>query len=75
MARKSNISVIELGDVRYSGVFLRNVTEEEALKHYPHLDRNQVKNAWKQANGKTVRNYTKKTKKVKEKPKENKDGE
>ncbi len=50
---------IKLGKEKYSVKWLRSVTEEKAVRSLPHLDRNQVVNAWKQANGLTKRNSAK----------------
>lgn len=57
--------VLEIGKVRFNAEYLRSVSEKKAIKDYAHLERSQVVNAWKQANGLTVRNK-KKTKKKKE---------
>jgi hypothetical protein len=54
--------VVKLGNERYSGSYLRSVTEAQAIKVFKHKDRGQVVNAWKQANGLSVPNYTKKKK-------------
>lgn len=54
---------IELGKEVYNGDWLRSVTEEKAVKvlHFAaKKPKAQVINAWKQANGKTVRNHKKK---------------
>lgn len=59
-------SVIELGGRRYNADWLRSVPEAQAvimLKN--HCDISQIRNAWKQANGKTVRNYSEKVEKPK----------
>ena len=50
---------IKLGKEAYNVAFLRRVTEDQAIKMLPHLDRNQVINAWKQANGLTKRTHAK----------------
>lgn len=55
--------VIELGKTKYNGDYLRSVSEETAVKvlhHISKFSKTQVINAWKQANGKTVRNHKKK---------------
>ena len=55
---KSNIIV--LGGNKYNAEALKRVTEQlavEALKHK--YEPNQIRNAWKQANGLSVRNYAK----------------
>jgi len=67
--------VVILGEERYSGKFLRSVTEAQAIRIFAKNDRNQVVNAWKQANGLSVPNYTKKRKKAEEPKEENKTGE
>jgi hypothetical protein len=56
--------VLEIGKVKFNAEYLRSVSEHKAIKDYSHLERSQVTNAWKQANGLTVRN-NKKTKKKK----------
>ena len=53
--------VIELGGQRFNIAWLQSVTEDravEALKGSVE-DPNRTRNAWKQANGVSVRNYTK----------------
>lgn len=42
---------VKLGKNDFNGDFLRSVTEKKALQVFAHLDKNQVINAWKQANG------------------------
>jgi hypothetical protein len=60
MSAKSNS--IDLGGRRYNGEWLRSMSEGEAvLRLKGHCDINQIRNAWKQANGKSVRNYSAKT--------------
>lgn len=55
----ANKKVIVLSDVKYNGDWLRSVPQNKAVKSLVHkFDRNQIVNAWKQANGKSVRNYT-----------------
>ena len=51
--------VIELGKEKYNADFLRSVTEEKAVRTLLGKNHSQVRNAWKQANGKTERNYSK----------------
>lgn len=51
--------VIEIGKIRFNANHLRSVSEKKAVADYSHLERSKVVNAWKQANGKTVRNYSK----------------
>jgi hypothetical protein len=51
--------VIEIGKVKFNAVYLRSVSEKKACKDYSHLERSKVVNAWKQANGLTVRNNKK----------------
>ena len=53
--------VIEIGKVKFNAEYLRSVSEKKALKDYSHLERSKVLNAWKQANGLTVRTKPKKT--------------
>jgi hypothetical protein len=53
-------SVIEIGKLRFNADYLRSVPEKKALSDYSHLERSKVLNAWKQANGLTVRNNSKK---------------
>lgn len=60
--------VIELGKEKYNAEYLRSVSEEKAIKvlHFvAGKPKSQVINAWKQANGKTVRKH--KAKKEEEK--------
>jgi len=64
----SKPKVIELGKERFSGDWLRSVTEEQAIKRLPKHDKNQVINAWKQANGLSVRTTQKAKPKPKKKP-------
>ena len=49
---------IELGEHKYKISWLRNVTERQAVNILSKVGRdvNQVKNAWKRANGLSVRN-------------------
>ena len=59
----SKEKVIELSKEKYNADWLRSVTEEKAVKvlHFAaKKPKGQVLNAWKQANGKTVRNHKKK---------------
>ena len=51
-------SYIELGEHKYKISWLRNVTERQAVNILSKVGRdvNQVKNAWKRANGFSVRN-------------------
>lgn len=51
--------VIEIGKVKFNAEYLRSVSEKKAVKDYSHLERSKVVNAWKQANGLTVRNNKK----------------
>lgn len=55
--------VIEIGKIRFNAVYLRSVTEKKAISDYCHLERSKVVNAWKQANGLSVRKK-KTTKKI-----------
>lgn len=50
---------VKLGKTDFNGAWLRSVTEKQAVKTLPHLDKNQVINAWKQANGLKKPNYAK----------------
>jgi len=56
--------VLEIGKVKFNAEYLRSVPEKKALKDYSHLERSQVLNAWKQANGLSVRTKKKTEKKV-----------
>lgn len=61
MARSKRIV---LGKVNYNAEWLRSVTEQKALIILASkFEVNQIKNAWKQANGFSVPNYSKKSKK------------
>lgn len=51
--------VICLGKEKFSGVWLRKRSEEEAIKQLPAYDKNQVINAWKIANGLKKQNKAK----------------
>lgn len=54
----SNKKVIKLGSNQYNAEWLRSVTEEQAVRRLRATkEPNQIKNAWKQANGLSVRNY------------------
>lgn len=56
----AKLRIIELSGVKYNGDYLRSVTEERALIVLRGLhDVSQIRNAWKQANGLTERNYAK----------------
>lgn len=58
----ANLRIIELGGNKYNGDYLRSVSEEVAIAVLKsNFDIPQIRNAWKQANGKTERNYQKKT--------------
>lgn len=59
MAKTKKKNGVELGQIKYSVQFLKSVTEEKAIQSMPGRDRNQVINAWKQANGLSVRNHEK----------------
>lgn len=58
------MKVIELGKERYNADWLITITEEMAVRLIGGKNTNQVRNAWKQANGKSIRNYSKKSKKT-----------
>jgi len=65
-------NVIELAGKKYSIAYLKSVTEEKAVKKLKSFCKeSQIRNAWKQANGKTVRNHAKNSTK-KDKPEEGK---
>ena len=49
--------IIKLGDVKYNAAWLQSITEDQAVRALPNKEHQQVRNAWKQANGKSVRNY------------------
>lgn len=51
------MSWIKLGENRYRVAFLKSVTEERAVRLLPKYPKDQVINAWKQANGLTKRVY------------------
>lgn len=60
MSKASKAAVIELGKEKYNANFLRTVSEEDAMRILSggkKANKNQIKNAWKQANGKSVRNH------------------
>jgi hypothetical protein len=59
----SKAKIIELAEERYNADWLRSVSEEQAVRALPMKKGSQVRNAWKQANGLSVRNYAKKRKK------------
>jgi len=61
---KSNI--LEIGKIKFNAKYLRSVPEKKAISDYSHLERSKVVNAWKQANGFSVRNNKKKVQKKKE---------
>jgi len=56
----SALNCIELGKSRFSGAYLRSVSETEAVKTLHLYAKNQVINAWKIANGLTKPNRLKK---------------
>ncbi len=62
---------LKLGDNEYNCKWLRSVSEEQAVRTLPMKEVGQVRNAWKQANGKSVRNHNaeKEATKRKRKPK------
>ena len=60
--------IIELGGVPYKKAWFQNVTEEYAVAVLgPGDGKDRIRNVWKQANGKSVRNYSKSTKDKKDK--------
>jgi len=68
MGKKSN--ALEIGKTKFNLAYLRSISEKKAILDYAHLDRAHVVNAWKQANGLTVRNNRKKTTTKKKKTEE-----
>jgi len=60
---------IDLGEHRFNIAWLQSVTEDRAVQALsPNVeDPNRIRNAWKQANGVSVRNYTKSEDKPKRK--------
>ena len=51
--------IIELAGQKYDADWLRNVPLSQAVSALKNNhDKNQITNAWKQANGHSVRNYT-----------------
>lgn len=67
---------IEIGKTRFNAEYLRSVSEKKAILDFAHLETSKVVNAWKQANGLSVRNNRKPkkaTKKVVDETTENKD--
>jgi len=48
-------SWIEIGKIKFNAEYLRIVSEEKAIKDYQHLEKSKVVNAWKQANGLSIR--------------------
>lgn len=55
----SKSNTIELGGRRYNVKWLCSKTEQQAVNMLKSsCDESQIRNAWKQANGKSVRNYT-----------------
>lgn len=50
---------IEIGKNKFNAEYLRSVSEKKAILDYQHIDKSKVINAWKQANGLTVRNKKK----------------
>ena len=66
----SNDNYIDLGDKGYNKIWLKSVSLAKALKVLSKKtghEENQVRNAWKQARGLSVRNDKMKAKKPKEK--------
>ena len=58
MSNPTTDKTITLGENVYNAEYLRSVSEKVAVRSMPKNDRAQVVNAWKQANGKSVRNHT-----------------
>ena len=44
-----------IGKVTFNVKYLQIVSEDKAISDYQHLEKSKVVNAWKQANGLTVR--------------------
>ncbi len=57
MSKKAHI---ELGKHRISIAYLKGVTEQVAISKLLNIPRDTVVNAWKSANGLSVKNYNKK---------------
>ena len=53
------MKTIKLGGETYNAQWLRTVSEHDALRRLHKHDQSQVRNAWKQANGLSVRNHSK----------------
>ena len=53
---------ITLGKVRFSIAYLKSVVERVAISEMRQYPRDTVVNAWKSANGLSVKNYAKKNK-------------
>lgn len=62
MAKKTHIA---LGDDRLSIEWLKGITEHTAIETHRHIDPNRMRNAWKQANGFSVPNYSEDKKETK----------
>tara|TARA_R110002051_G_scaffold270256_1_gene330739 strand:- start:60 stop:254 length:195 start_codon:yes stop_codon:yes gene_type:complete len=64
MAKKETEGYITLGKNLYKISWLKSVNQDKAIQILTHpkqdKPRNQIVNAWKQANGLSVRNYSKK---------------
>ena len=56
---KSKSKYLEVGKTKFNREYLKSVTQRKAIKDYHPLDRDHVVNAWKQANGLSVRNNRK----------------
>jgi hypothetical protein len=52
-----SLKVIYLGEDRFNTEWLKGVTENQAVKMLSGHSKNQVRNAWKQANGFSVPKY------------------
>lgn len=60
MGKAAKEPILELGKEKYNADFLRTVSEEDAMRIFgggKKSNKNQIKNAWKQANGLSVRNH------------------
>lgn len=64
---RSKDKYLEIGKTKFNIKYLKSVTERKAIKDYHPLDRDHVVNAWKQANGLSVRNNRKRKAVVKKK--------
>ena len=56
--KKHDPRQLTIGKTTYNSNWLRTVTLAKAKENLPKVNASQVTNAWKQANGLSVRNYT-----------------